>query len=263
MNDNTIPEGYVLLARKIRRSPLWLALKATHRIVMIELLLQAQFKDGKVARNGEILDLKRGQIATSYQQIVDDISDKDITVKVVRNAIEKLVKYDFLAKDEAKSRAKKGLLLTVVNYDVYQDSENYKGKVSGKEEGKEGAERGQSKGKEGAINKNDNNAKNAKKVNKIKYAEFVSLEESEYLKLVEQFSEFGAKEKIEKLNLYKGSTGKKYKSDYMTILNWAKKDSKPALNFGQHQKQNEVKSHGSYQVDTERHDFTKQREPKF
>mgnify|MGYP001255359665 FL=1 len=77
-----IPEGYVLLARKIRKSPLWKSLKATHKVVMIELILQAQFRDGEVVRNGEIIHLKRGQIATSYQQLVDDIGDKDITVKV-------------------------------------------------------------------------------------------------------------------------------------------------------------------------------------
>jgi hypothetical protein len=155
-----IPEGYVLLARKIRKSPLWLSLKATHRIVMIELILQAQFKDGDVVRNGEIIHLKRGQIATSYQQLVNDIGDKEVTVKVVRNAINKLIKHGFLAKDEAKARAKKGLLLTIVNYDIYQTPENYKGKGKGEEKDNEGAKRGQSEGKEGAINNNDNNAFN-------------------------------------------------------------------------------------------------------
>ncbi|WP_285857678.1 hypothetical protein [Neobacillus cucumis] len=41
-------------ARKIRGSPLWKSLKVTHRIVLIELLLQAQYQDGEVVRNGEI-----------------------------------------------------------------------------------------------------------------------------------------------------------------------------------------------------------------
>ena len=145
MND-FIPNGYIVLARKIRKSSLWLSLKATHRVVLIELLLQASYQDCEVVRNGEILAVKRGQIATSYQQLVDDIGDSDITVKVVRNAIEKLVKHDFLAKDEAKARAKKGLLLTIVNYGVYQDTDNYKGKEKGKEMGRVRAKQGQSKG---------------------------------------------------------------------------------------------------------------------
>lgn len=151
-----IPGGYVMLARKIRGSPLWKSLKATHRVVMIELLLQAQFQDREVARNGEIIFLKRGQIATSYQQLVNDIADKDITIKVVRHVISKLEKHNFLTKDEAKSRAKKGLLLTIVNYGVYQDAQNY----MGKEMGIVGAKTGQRQDKDRAINKKEKNKKN-------------------------------------------------------------------------------------------------------
>jgi hypothetical protein len=49
-------------------------------------------------------------------------------------------------------------------------------------------------------------------------------------RLIEQFGEAGTKEKIENLNLYKGSTGKKYKSDYLTILSWERKNSKKSNN---------------------------------
>ncbi|MED3839744.1 phage replication protein [Niallia circulans] len=73
-----------------------------------------------------------------------------------------------------------------------------------------------------------------KKINstskKTKLAEFVSMTQEEYKKLIEQFGEENANERIETLNLYKGSTGKKYKSDYLTILNWARKEKKGANN---------------------------------
>jgi hypothetical protein len=136
MPDDYIQEGYIILARKIRKSSLWKSLKATHRLVMLEILLQAQFKDGEVARNGEIIFLKRGQLATSYQQLVDDIGDKDITIKVVRNAINKLIKHEFLVKDEEKAKSKKGLLLTISNYDLYQNPDNYKGQIRSENESK-------------------------------------------------------------------------------------------------------------------------------
>jgi hypothetical protein len=43
----------------------------------------------------------------------------------------------------------------------------------------------------------------------------------EQMKLLrERFGEEGARQRIEKLSLYKLSTGKQYKSDYHTILNW-------------------------------------------
>jgi hypothetical protein len=56
------------------------------------------------------------------------------------------------------------------------------------------------------------------------YADFVTLTEKEYQELNEKFGETSTKERIDKLNLYKGSTGKKYASDYLTILAWDRKD---------------------------------------
>lgn len=60
----------------------------------------------------------------------------------------------------------------------------------------------------------------AEKKKKYKYAEFVSLTRDEYAKLCEEHTEEGAKRMVEILDNYKGSSGKKYKSDYKTILNW-------------------------------------------
>lgn len=59
-----------------------------------------------------------------------------------------------------------------------------------------------------------------KKIEKKQYAEYVSLKEEEYNKLVYGYGQAATEKFIEELNLYKGSTGKTYKSDYMTILNW-------------------------------------------
>ena len=59
-----------------------------------------------------------------------------------------------------------------------------------------------------------------KKVEKKQYADFVTLKEEEYQKLVLNYGQAAADKSIEKLNLYKGANGKTYKSDYMAILNW-------------------------------------------
>lgn len=64
------------------------------------------------------------------------------------------------------------------------------------------------------------------KVNKIKYKDYVSMTSEQYEKLLEQFGESGTEERMENLNLYKGSTGKKYKDDYLTILAWERKNKK-------------------------------------
>lgn len=63
---------------------------------------------------------------------------------------------------------------------------------------------------------------------KIKYADFVTLTLKEYNSLVEKFGEAGAKDRIENLNLYKGSKGVKYDSDYLTILAWERRQNERA-----------------------------------
>ncbi|WP_394139595.1 DUF4373 domain-containing protein [Cytobacillus oceanisediminis] len=68
--------------------------------------------------------------------------------------------------------------------------------------------------------------KSKEKKSKNKYAEFVSMTLEEFEKLVEQFGEKGTQDRIENLNLYKGSTGKTYKDDYLTILAWERKNNK-------------------------------------
>ncbi|MGP1608640.1 MAG: hypothetical protein ACTTGJ_02200 [Clostridium sp.] len=55
---------------------------------------------------------------------------------------------------------------------------------------------------------------------KKQYAEFVNLTNAEYSTLVDKYGELFIKKCIEILDNYKGSSGKKYKSDYRAILNW-------------------------------------------
>ena len=59
------------------------------------------------------------------------------------------------------------------------------------------------------------------------FAPSVLLTQRQYDSLVERFGEKGTADRIERLSLYKESKGKRYKCDYSTILNWARKDEKP------------------------------------
>ena len=60
------------------------------------------------------------------------------------------------------------------------------------------------------------------KENKINIKEFVFLSESELNKLNEEFATHEVEWMLNKLNDYKSSTGKKYKSDYAAINMWVK-----------------------------------------
>jgi hypothetical protein len=65
----------------------------------------------------------------------------------------------------------------------------------------------------------------AEKEPKHKYGEYnnVLLSDSELEKLRAEYSDLD--ERIERLSSYMASTGKKYKSHYATIRNWARKDA--------------------------------------
>ena len=71
------------------------------------------------------------------------------------------------------------------------------------------------------------------KPTKHKYGEYsnVLLSDEELEKLQEEYPDW--KDRIERLSSYVASTGKRYKSHYATIRNWARKDaekSRPAVN---------------------------------
>jgi hypothetical protein len=60
---------------------------------------------------------------------------------------------------------------------------------------------------------------------KSKYSDFVILSTEEHKKLLDRFGQKNVNLLIERLNNYIGSHGKKYKSHYFTILNWASKEN--------------------------------------
>ncbi|MBU0661650.1 MAG: phage replisome organizer N-terminal domain-containing protein [Bacteroidetes bacterium] len=58
------------------------------------------------------------------------------------------------------------------------------------------------------------------RIYKETYREFVTLTDKEYDKLVERYGKEQTEKMFDILNNYKGSKGKKYKSDYHAILSW-------------------------------------------
>ncbi len=65
---------------------------------------------------------------------------------------------------------------------------------------------------------------------KTKLAEFVSMTEEQHSKLVEKYGAALTARAIEILDNYKGSTGKRYKDDYRTILSWAMAEAQKRTN---------------------------------
>jgi len=89
------------------------------------------------------------------------------------------------------------------------------------------------------VNDTVNDSENVKKDIKQQYGEFTFLTTIEYSNLCEKHTENNTKKMIEILDNYKGSSGKKYKSDYRAILSWVvdrlngeKETGIPKNNFG-------------------------------
>lgn len=70
---------------------------------------------------------------------------------------------------------------------------------------------------------------------RVEYYPKVSMTEEEHGKLMAEFGEALTSSKIEALGLYKASTGKKYASDYMTILSWDRRDKEKSGGNAPHQ----------------------------
>lgn len=92
--------------------------------------------------------------------------------------------------------------------------------------------------------------KSVKNDDKINYAEFVSMTEEEYKKLISDYSELGVKRMIEILDNYKGANGKKYKSDYRAILNWVVERYNQEINNHEIKKEQNGKSTGEAGIST-------------
>ncbi len=145
--------GYIKLYRKTLKSDMYASLNAVQRDVMMTCLMLANHAPRKWEWNKQVFECKAGQFVTSLDSLQKACAN-GVSVKMIRTALKKLEKWGFLADKGAKT----GRLITIINWDSYQNVETDKGKATGRKRAKVG----QSKGKEGAANKNEKNNKELK-----------------------------------------------------------------------------------------------------
>jgi hypothetical protein len=119
MSRGHISGGFILLARKvfeglfIDKPPLWLAL-------WVWMLCRANFKDRD--------KLKRGQFVTTISEMQEAMSFNIGYRKIkpskdqIRSAYEAFAKASMIA----KTKTTRGMIITICNYDHYQNPKNYK-----------------------------------------------------------------------------------------------------------------------------------------
>ena len=140
----------------------------------------------------------------------------------IKNCIED---YRLFVKED-KNFYSKSLLDRMLEYEKKKAKNQENGKLGGRpkktQEKPNGleyeTEKNQNKGKENKVK--ENKIKEIKIKEKIHFAEFVSMTNAEYEKLVSTYGKDFADQCIIILDNYKGSHGKNYKSDYRAILSW-------------------------------------------
>lgn len=214
--------GWFKFYRELVDKPIWTTSTPEQKTILVTLLSMVNFKEHEWEFKGQRYKVQPGQCITSLPSIVEK-SGKGITIQNVRTALKRFEKYEFLTDESTKQNR----LITIVNWGIYQSDEEAANSVPNSHL----TDDQQTPNSHLTANKKDNKANKAKKDKEIPpiiplvtYAEYVSMTEKEHNELVLKFGVSGTADFIERLNLYKGSTGKKYKSDYLTILNWDRKD---------------------------------------
>lgn len=144
-------EGWIKTYRKIQDCWIWQIDKPfDERSAWIDLLLSANHKQVKIQFNGELILVERGQFITSVRKLSDKWKwNKDKTLKFLR-----LLESDKMIKrDSDKYRT----LITIENYEVYQDKVDTERTVEGTPQGTVECTQD---GQEPATNKNEKNEKN-------------------------------------------------------------------------------------------------------
>jgi hypothetical protein len=163
-------------------------LNDSQKLVFLSLLLLAGMTDNKIPHD------------TSY---IKRILNLDMSPDTIEEGIKQIMAhYPKLLSDKG-----------VISFTKFEEIHNYK---IGKPEIEKGVEQ----------NKKKNKEEEKEEDKKHKHLDFVFLTKKEYALLEERFKS-NLPAKIESLNNYIGSKGKKYKSHYHTLLNWARMEEKP------------------------------------
>jgi len=160
MDNEHISGGFILLARKILESRLWrgMSLKTTN--VALTCLLLANHQPRKWWVGGREIIIQRGQFFSSLPQLKSKCH-RLVSLRTLRRSLTGLEAVGFLT---GKS-TNQGRLITICNYETYQDAKRYKGQTKGQAKGQaSGQAKGRQVDRQGASNNNVNNGNAVKNV---------------------------------------------------------------------------------------------------
>ncbi len=123
VKDTSLDGGFIILARSIHSSPV-MDMPPHFREIWLYLLRRAHYKETIVGRKV----LQRGQCLINYKETLRDLSwfqgfkRFEYTESQFKNAITALTREGMIT----RQKTARGAIITIVNYDKYQNPENYK-----------------------------------------------------------------------------------------------------------------------------------------
>lgn len=203
--------GFIVLHRSLLDWE-WYQDANTARL-FLHCLLKANYTDKKW--KGQTIE--RGSFVTSLASLKKETG---LSIQNIRTSLSKLE----LTNELTIKSTKTNRLIYVVNYDKYQELDN---QVTNKQQTNQ-----QTTNKRLTIT-NKRNKETIKDIKegealdtpKNKYGKFVTMQPDEYDKLIERYGQATTDKYIERIDLYCGSKGKRYKDYYMTVISWINKDA--------------------------------------
>jgi len=121
-------QGWISLHRKLLDSQMYKNLNSKQRDVFVVCLLLANHEPNEWEWGTEMFKCKRGQFITSLDSL-KQYCGMGVKVQSVRTALLKLEKWGFLTNKSTKT----GRLITILKYDIYQDTKNKTNKDTNKQ----------------------------------------------------------------------------------------------------------------------------------
>ncbi|MDR3739299.1 MAG: hypothetical protein P4L40_09800 [Terracidiphilus sp.] len=116
--------SFVLVYRKLTENPVWTQLSPAVLKVMIAFLFRANWKPSSWYDGRAQVEIPRGSFITSYAKMAQFCH---LSIKEIRGSFEHLERAGFAA----YTRASKWTMVTILNYDTYQDLRNEQGTMEG------------------------------------------------------------------------------------------------------------------------------------
>lgn len=191
-------EGWISLYRKIQDHWLWTKKRKFSQFeAWIYILFKANHKETKIMLDGKLVVVNKGSFITSEVQLGKDWSWDRSTVRKFLNTLEK-------DKMIHKNTTSKYTSVSIENWELYQNVQHQNQQQNNN---KTTAEQQQNNTDNNVNNVNNENNINKKKKEeeKIHFAEFVSMTNTEYQKLISAYGKDFADQCISILDNYKGS----------------------------------------------------------